>query len=190
MGAPEARRCLMKRLFEYTVAENQTIDGGYLDYLTREFEKDAAVNTSVAMKNAIVRVVQSQTFLQRNADPQQCYDHAPGAQPGQAPPCRVAFILEKHCGQCHNRATEARGNLDLVSWIVAPDGKGRTFPHLDKDSLQLSAPETLARIIERLSSTDPNVRMPKNRHMSSQERQELFLWAQQELARQSRKPAP
>jgi len=188
--APEAKRCLMKRLFEYSVAENQTIDGGYLDHLTREFEKEAAVNASVAMKNAIVRIVQSETFLQRNADPQHCYDRAPGARPDQAPPCRVAFILEKHCGQCHNRATEVRGNLDLVSWIVAPDGRSRTFPHLDKDAHQLSPPETLARIVERLSSTDPNVRMPKNRHMSSQERQELFLWAQQELARQSKRATP
>jgi hypothetical protein len=74
--------------------------------------------------------------------------------------------------------------------VPAPDGKGRTFPHLDKDSHQLSPQETLARIIERLSSTDPHLRMPKNRLMSSQERQELFLWAQEELARRSKRAAP
>ena len=42
----------MKRLFEYAVAESQTIDGGYLDHLTGNFEREAAVNSSAAMKNA------------------------------------------------------------------------------------------------------------------------------------------
>jgi len=37
-------------------------------------------------------------------------------------------------------------------------------------------------MMERLSSTDPKKRMPKNKIMSSQERQELYLWAQQELS--------
>lgn len=188
--APEAKRCLMKRLVEYTVAENQTIDGGYLDYLTSAFEKDAAVNASTAMKNAIARIVESRVFLERNADPQRCYDRAPGAQPDQAPPCRVAFILEKNCGQCHNPTYGAVSRLDLASWIPAPNGVGRTFPHLDKESRQLSPQETLSRIVERLSTNDPHLRMPKNRPMESQERQELFLWAQDELARRSRRASP
>jgi hypothetical protein len=189
-AAPEAKRCLMKRLVEYSVSESQTIDGGYLDYLTSAFEKDAAVNASMAMKNAIARVVESKAFMERNADPQRCYDHAPGARPEQGPPCRVAFVLEKNCGQCHNPIYGAVSRLDLSSWIPAPGGAGRTFPHLDKDSHQLPPQETLSRIIERLSTTDPQLRMPKNRPMESQERQELFLWAQGELARRSQQAPP
>ena len=53
--APEVRRCLVKRLHEYVVAEDQTIDRGYLDYLTREFEAEAATSSSTAVKNTIVR---------------------------------------------------------------------------------------------------------------------------------------
>jgi hypothetical protein len=36
---------------------------------------------------------------------------------------------------------------------------------------------------ERLSASDPNIRMPKLMVMSAQERQELFRWVQEELAR-------
>jgi hypothetical protein len=181
--APESKRCLMKRLFEYMIAEDQTIDGGYLDYLTRQFEREAAVNSSEAMKNAIVRILQSETYRQRNAEPHKCYDSTPGAKPDTAPPCRVAFILQKNCTQCHNSTESGVATLDLGKWIPAPGGKSYTFPHLNDERKQIAAKDTLAEIIERVSSNDPAKRMPLNQVMSSQERQELFLWAQKEFAR-------
>jgi hypothetical protein len=46
---------------------------------------------------------------------------------------------------------------------------------------QMKHADTLRMIAERLASSDPRKRMPKNKPMSSQERQELFLWAEQEL---------
>jgi Tfp pilus assembly protein PilV len=180
--APEAKRCLMKRLFEYLIAEDQTIDGGYLDELTRKFEAEAAQNSSTAMKNAIVRIVLSNTYRQVNADPRACYDHAAAAKLDNAPPCRVAFILQKNCAQCH-AGPDGNASLDLTSWIVSADGKTRTFPHLDHDRKQIAVHETLTRIADRLSSTDPAVRMPRLMVMPGQERQELFLWVQEELAR-------
>jgi hypothetical protein len=181
-NAPEAKRCLMKRLFEYLVAEEQTIDGGYLDELARKFEHEAAHNSSEAMRSAIVRIVLSNSYRQMNADPRACYDHAAGAKLDNAPPCRVAFILQKNCAQCH-AGPNGNAGLDLTSWIPAPDGKARTFPHLDGNRSQLAAHETLTRMAERLSSTDPAVRMPKLMVMPGHERQELFLWVQEELAR-------
>lgn len=181
--APEPKRCLMKRLFEYMTAENQTIDGGYLDHLTEAFEAEAAVSSSAAMKNAIVRVLKSETYHERNAEPQRCYDHAPDAKPAKGPPCRVAFILQKNCAQCHGTIYGGDASLDLGAWIMAPDGKNRTFPHLDDAMQQRPAQDTITRMMERLSSSDPKRRMPKNKIMSSQERQELYLWAQQELSR-------
>src|SRR5262245_13323526 len=182
--APEVKRCLVKRLHEYILAEDQTIDGGYLDYLTREFEAEAAANTSHAFKSTIVRLLQSAAYEQRDADPKRCYDRAPGSLPGEGPPCRVAFILSKNCAQCHNAAADdGAARLDVGSWILAPDGQRRIFRHLDDKWAQLSARDSLARVIERLSSSDVSVRMPKGRVMGSDERQELFLWAQEELAR-------
>jgi hypothetical protein len=180
--APEAKRCLMKRLFEYLVAEEQTIDGGYLDELTRAFEQEAAKDSSAAMKNAVVRIVLSNTYRQSNPDPRACYDHAAGAKVENAPPCRVAFILQKNCSQCHS-GPDGNAGLDLTSWVSTPDGKSRTFPHLDRDRRQIAPHETLTRMSERLSASDPNIRMPKLMVMSAQERQELFRWVQEELAR-------
>ena len=61
--------------------------------------------------------------------------------------------------------------------------QNRTFPHIDDAMQQRPAQDTITRMMERLSSSDPKRRMPKNKIMSSQERQELYLWAQQELSR-------
>jgi hypothetical protein len=181
--APEVKRCLIKRLHEYIVAEDQTIDRGYLDHLTREFEAEAAVNSATAVKNAIVRLLQSAAYEQRNADPKRCYDMAPGAAAGAGPPCRVAFILSKNCAQCHNGSGEGdAARFDVGTWIAAEDGR-RMFRHLDGHLMQLSARDSLSRLIERLSTFDAATRMPKGRVMPSDERQELFLWAQEELAK-------
>jgi len=186
--APEAKRCLMKRLFEYLVAEEQTIDGGYLDELTRSFEQEAARDSSAAMKNAIVRILLSNTYRQNNPDPRACYDYAAGAKIENAPPCRVAFILQKNCSQCH-AGPDGNAGLDLTSWVPAGDGKSRTFPHLDRDRKQIAPHETLTRMAERLSATDPAIRMPKLMVMAAQERQELFRWVQEELARLAKEAA-
>jgi len=187
-SAPEVKRCLMKRLHEYIVAEDQAVDSGYLDHLTRVFTAEAATNASAALENAIVRILQSDVFEQVDADPKRCYDLAPGAAAGPGPPCRVASILSRNCGQCHNAGGEdGAERFDAGSWILAPDGRNRTFRHVDAGSLQLTAQESLARIIERLSTYDLKSRMPKGRVMPNNERQELFLWAQQEMAATSKR---
>jgi HAMP domain-containing protein len=186
--APEAKQCLVRRMHEYFVADNQTMDGGYLEDFTRTFATEAAENSSTAMKNAIVRIVLSRTYHEPNADPQQCYDVAPGSRRENAPPCRVAFILLKNCAQCHGAGGNA--NLDLTSWILAPDGRSHTFPHLDSDRKQRAPQDTLGRIAERLSSTDPARRMPMQMTMDGRDRQDLFLWAQQELERSAKGQRP
>jgi hypothetical protein len=48
----------------------------------------------------------------------------------------------------------------------------------------------LTRIVERLSTSDPTQRMPKQKTMASQERQALFLWAQEEQARLAKGARP
>ncbi len=183
-SAPEAKRCLMKRLYEYAVAEGQAIDGAYLDELTRKFEEEAAVDSSAAMKNAIVRIVQSNAYRQADADPRQCYDFAPGAKREQAPPCGVAYILEKNCARCHSATGEKSGGLDLTRWVAAAGIPA--FPHVGRDGKPVAPKETLARMLDRLSTSDPALRMPKQMAMPSQERQALYLWVEQELARMTK----
>ena len=183
--APEAKRCLMKRLTEYVIGENQTMDGAYLDRLTETFAKDAAANSSAAFKNAMISLLESQTYQTRNPDPRQCYDHAPGTKADDRPPCRVAYILQKNCVECHSKQGDGFNTLDLSKWVAAPGGKGHVFPHLNSKDEQIATKETLERMSSRLSHIDPKKRMPKNKPMSSQERQELFLWVHSELARRS-----
>jgi hypothetical protein len=181
-SAPEAKRCLMKRLTQYVLGEGQTVDGGYLDTLTAEFTREAERNSSTAFRNAMARVLQSQTFKVRDPDPKQCYDYAPNAKIDNRPPCRVAYILEKNCVSCHD-GSDILNPLDLRKWIDAPDRKGKTFYHLSTAGAQVPAAKTLQHIAERLSSNDTRLRMPKNKPMPDHERQELFLWVQKELAK-------
>ncbi len=109
-SAPEVKRCLMRRLHEYVVAEDQTIDRGYLDYLTRTSRPRPRRNSSAAMKNAIVRILQSVGVTSNPMPiPRRCYDVPPGAIAGDGPPCRVAFILTKNCGQVPPRRRRGRG---------------------------------------------------------------------------------
>ena len=181
--APEAKQCLMRRLFEYTVAEDQAVDAAWLDGLTRRFEAEAAENSSQAMRNAIVRIVTSDAFLQRDADPQRCYDGVDPARAAEAPPCRVGFILDKSCARCHDDVRAATGRLDLTKWQSTPDGKAHAFPHVDAQGKPISPRESLARLADRITSSDPALRMPKGRPMSDRDRQALYRWTQEELTR-------
>jgi hypothetical protein len=180
--APEAKRCLMKRLTEYMLGAGQTLDGGYLDDLTQNFEKEAASNSSAAFKNAMIRVLKSNAYRTLNPDPQHCYDLGSKSKTENRPPCRVAYILEKNCAQCHS-GDDHLSRLNLSKWIAGPGGDRMTFEHLNEEGRQFPAETSLQRIAGRLSSTDPAIRMPKSRPMSSQERQELYLWVRQELSR-------
>ncbi len=182
-SAPEAKRCIVRRLFEYMVAPDQMIDAGWLDHLTQAFAREAAVNSAEAFKNTILRIAQSRAFRARDLAARQCYDHAPGTNPEDAPPCRITHVLKKNCAGCHDSAQDGDGNLDLGGWIKAPDGRNRTFPHLDKVWDQVAPEVTLTKLVERLAARDPKLRMPKNRLMRADERDELMQWAQQELAR-------
>ena len=126
--APEVKRCLVKRLHEYVVAEDQTIDRGYLDYLTREFEAEAAVSSSTAVKNTIVRLLQSAAYEQRNADPKQCYDVRTGlgrrrraAMPGCLHPEQELLAVPQR-GQRGRGSTARCRHLDPRA--------GRSQPHL------------------------------------------------------------
>ncbi len=184
--APEAKRCLMRRLVEYAVAQDQAIDAGYLDTLTAAFTVEAETNSSLAFKNALVRVLQSQAFKTRDPEPGRCYDMVASSQAANGPPCKVAALLTRNCGQCHGSAREKYGGLDLLSWIESKDAAGKTrgaFHHIGPDGQQVPARETLTRITERLSTNDPARRMPLAKVMSGQERQELFTWLMEEQAR-------
>lgn len=180
--APEVKRCVVRRLFEYLVAEEQPIDGSYLDYLTNEFSRRAQTNSAEAFKWTVGQLLLSNSYQQPDMQATQCYDFGPGYDPTGAPPCQVGYILHKNCATCHS-STAGAGRLNLDSWTVMADGK-MAFPHLDGSGQQRTLKETLERIIQRLSAADPYERMPLFTYMSAQERQQLFVWAQRMLNEQ------
>ena len=181
--APEPKRCLMKRLFEYMTAENQTIDGGYLDHLTQSFEKEAA-HQLIGGDEERHRAHRQEPDLpraQRRAAA--LLRPRPGRQGRQRPalPRRLHPAEELRAVPRHHLRRRRQPRPRRLDH--APDGKNSTFPHLDDAMRQRPAQDTITRMMERLSSSDPKQRMPKNKIMSSQERQELYLWTQQELSR-------
>ena len=180
-AAPEVKRCLMKKLFEYFTGEGQAVDGAWLDEAARKFDEEARVSSAAAFRNAVVRTVTSRTFSQPDPSSKECYDYGPGGPAPGAPPCRVAQNLKKNCVQCHS-SVYGPGNLDLSGWALSGDGKRKGFPHHGDDDKPLPARETFQRLLDRLSTSDVKRRMPKNAPMPGPERQDLFLWAQEQLA--------
>jgi hypothetical protein len=167
----------MRRLVEYSVAENQAVDPGWLDWLARSFEREAAQSSTEAMRNALVRVVTSKAFDRRDADPARCYDAAPGEPSKGGPPCRIAFLVERNCARCHDSTRPDSGGLDLTRWT---DGR---FPHLDANRRPVPPGESLDRLVQRLGSDDPDKRMPRGVAMTSQDRQALYRWAEEQRAK-------
>lgn len=175
--APEVKRCLVQRMFEYFVSDTQTVDGDFLDYLTEQFTEAAKINSSGAFKKTVAAIVLSNSFSNRHLDSTQCYDHRPGAPITNSAPCRVASILEKNCVHCHGN-TEKKPFLDLHHWSA-----GIGFPHLDgPKGQQISLNKTYQQILDRISNTDPDQRMPYMREMPSTERQELYKWVDSQLS--------
>ncbi len=177
--APEVKSCIVKRMFEYAVGEGQTMDPGFMAAIEKDFAERSVAHPAEAFRQLVTQVVLSQTFRQPDPEPVKCYDFAAGSNPQNSPPCRVAYILEKNCAKCHDSAA-GNGSLGLKQWIVGPDGR-HTFPHLGPGGQQLTLQTTLERIVARLNTSDSEARMPYQRYMSSQDRQALYLWAQELL---------
>lgn len=176
--APEVKQCLVRRMFEYFVGERQALDPGWLAQLAREFADEAETSSAMAFKHTVAKLVTSQTFKVRDPLSEECYDRAEGAGEGSGPPCKIAHIVEENCASCH-RSAGATFGLDLTGWELRPDGKGG-FPHV-RAGEEVGADETMRAIMERLSSADPAVRMPLNKHMDATARDTLYLWLEKAL---------
>jgi hypothetical protein len=171
--APEVRRCLMKRAYEYLVSDDQSVDGDYLDYLTEQFNQDIELrgSSAIALKNAFARIVLGPGFSTPNTDHGTCYDRRPGYTPTGGVPCQVSSIINKSCVSCHS-STGGAGGLDLAHWETSGG-----FPHVDSHGVAIPHPQTFQMIVDRLNSTDPDMRMPYLMDMPTTDRQQLYLWA-------------
>jgi hypothetical protein len=174
--APEARTCLVRRLAQDVLGDGRIFDAGWIHELAQRFSArvEAAPGASAgALKELYASLVLSRAFAQDDPDPDACYDRAQDA-PASTLPCRVAFALETNCQSCHNGEI-TRGGLDLTRLIDVGDGR-LAFPHVDALGQQLPRAESLATIKDRLSTTDPDRRMPASREMPTADREALYLW--------------
>lgn len=182
LGSPEARsvrQCLVKRMAEYFISGRQAFSGAWLDTLANEFDTAAKTDprtSANAFKSVVKKLVLSKTFAMQDPEASQCYDFVSGQQ--SKVPCEVDFIIKKSCAGCHNN-DHASGGLDLTAWIKDKAGEGN-FIHRDPSSdKQLPRLETMKRISERLSSTDPDFSMPLSSYMDPTDRATLFKWVNQ-----------
>lgn len=176
----QPKKCLIRRLFSYLVGPDQVLDPGYLDYMTdRMIHETQEKGSSQALKRTVARIVLGRTFSKHDPVSDRCYDFAPDTDPSGRPPCEVRALLETHCTSCHSENL-ASGGLDLSRWIPGDDGP--TFPHMH-DGRQKPRGKTFTAIVERLSASDPKIRMPLDLHMPSTERQQLYLWANEQLGK-------
>lgn len=172
-AAPEAKRCLVRRIFEHFNGEGQALDPAWLEDVTRRFTEEAAHDSAAAVRRTVARVVLGHTFAEPDPVSTRCYDRPSDATTG-GPPCRVSHLLEKHCASCHGAA----GGLDLTRWITLVGGDAG-FPHV-RDGAPVPRAETMRRVVERLESTDDELRMPLNKFMPAEDREAIYLWAQKE----------
>lgn len=184
-GARETKVCLTKRMAEYVLGPTQVYDGGWINALAENFQKAAASDappgaSSVAFKQVMKSLVLSKSFSTRDPELGQCYDFAPGAKTSSLP-CAVASIIERNCSVCH-KGEGAPAGLDLSSWTQQSDGH-LSFTHHDlATGLSFSKAETLSRMKDRLTSSDPKRQMPFMQQMDPVDRANLFKWIESELA--------
>ncbi len=173
--APEVRNCLARRLTQYYLGDQQTVDPAWIAELARKLEPGPT--SARNFKEVVTDILLSKTFSTRDADPHTCYDRV-ASDDDSAVPCAIAHVVETNCAECHQDANGG-GRLDLTRWVETPDGFG--FAHLDRDGAQRPAKDTFARMVERLSTTDARRAMPLLRYIDTRDRQDLFRWLSEQL---------
>lgn len=171
----QGRVCLTKRLASYFLGEGQSLDGAWIESMSKEFT--TAKNSSQALKNIIKSLTLSKTYSMSDADPNQCYDTV-NQSGASGVPCQVASLVEANCATCHSNRWAAKG-LDLTKWVDLGD-QGSGFYHV-KNHKQVKPKETFKLMIDRINSSDPSFRMPLGMHMSPNERAKLYRWLLKQL---------
>ncbi|MBY0385359.1 hypothetical protein K2X05_09390, partial [bacterium] len=175
----EVKRCLVKRIFEYSTNPDQIFDPGFIDNVATDFAIENTQLPQQAFKNLFRKAALSQTFAEPNPVASECYDLKQGVDPKSRPPCQVAHILETNCVKCHS-STTGKNPLDLSKWIDTGAGK-MGFAHINKATgQQISPKDTFQTMLYRLTTADEFDRMPPG-DMNPVYRQILFQWLNQKI---------
>lgn len=178
--APEVKECFVRRVFEYSVGEEQAYDKAWGRSLVNRMNETAKTDPNLAIKQVFADVVTSKAYTMREKNNNTCYDFTSDTKVDQRAPCRIAAILERNCTSCHN-TNSRQGGLDLSSWKIQSDQKPG-FPH-KRGEKDINSQDTFQDMADRLNATDPSLRMPLMKTMPAAEREELYLWLQKEITK-------
>lgn len=182
----QVKQCMVRRLAEYVLGEEQVYDGGWLEEKSEKFV--AGPNSGSEFKNLYKTLLLSNTFREKNPEHGVCYDFSTNDQDNAAnrPPCAAAHILKTKCETCHNK-NNAAGGLELDSWTSLEGKMGFVHNSIDFPGTVVPRKETfelmqtlLSKAVERNGREIPV--MPAGGSLSDSEKQTLFHWINQQLS--------
>ena len=161
---------------EYFLGPKQVYDGGWIEHLGKDFKNGP--ESWKSMKDVVEAIIVSNTFSESSPDQGTCYDFAPGHQDNGLP-CQISHVIRESCAGCHSYSyspamthlEEGAGVINLSKWLPEQG----MFEHI-VDGQQLEKTASFQRIIDRLNSSDPDKRMPKNQPMADSDRSVLYDW--------------
>lgn len=179
-SSPEVKRCMTKKLLQYSTNPEQLFDPGYIDHLAEIYTQQEKTAPQKAVKNLFKTIALSKTFIEEDRLPNECYDLKPGVDTTSRPPCEVAFIIEQNCKSCH-QSTFGANSLDLSKWTKLQDGTFG-FEHFNESTFQQHPSQhTFQTMLDRITTTDPKKRMPQGQDMDPTYRQILYKWLNEKV---------
>ena len=166
-----ARACVVKKLAEYVLGPGQVYDGLWLTHISGDLMPGP--QSGQAFKQVFKSLVLSKTFGLHNPQKGECYDVPEDAPPNRAP-CAIASAVANDCARCHD-SVDGPGHLSFNDWIDLGGGV-HSWAHQDDAGNQLSQKESLSRILARITSSDPAVRMPLFRSMPQEDFVNFKSW--------------
>ena len=192
-NSDEIKQCLVRRIGEYFLGEEQTIDGAWLEALLKDLPEDQKFEpgptSSAGFKSIIKKILLGKTFEQQSPDPNVCYDSLESDNENR-PDCRVSHILNTKCVSCHSGVDPTKeSSLDLSRWQENSKGE-LTFPHM-RNGVEVERTETLDAVMKSITVGVPmegpggeivNTRMPLAQEpLPTLELTELMEWLQSKL---------
>jgi hypothetical protein len=170
------KSCLVKRLAEYVLGPKQVYDREWLAEISENLK--SGPQSAAAFKDVVKKLVLSKTFNIHDPQKGVCYDLPTDAQPNRSP-CSIAHVVNTHCAGCHS-SVDGPGHLDFSNWKDIGNGVF-SWAHENDDGVQLTKKESLQRMLDRITSSDLEFRMPYRRAMPEEDKLTAREWLTHEL---------
>jgi mono/diheme cytochrome c family protein len=181
--APEVKRCLAQRMVEYYIGPDQSVPGEWKDDLANRLNVSNS-ESAKAYVDVVREIVLSKTFLVPDPEPGVCYEESDSASKTGIP-CEISHLLQRNCVQCHS-ANAASGGLALDRMGSLSDGSSNFYHTSGATNCQQTRVETFDALLQSLTTSDEDKRMPLMKHMDPLDREKLIRWVTEESAKSTR----